>query len=45
MQKECAINFLEPIKNDLFSDKNSFKIIQKSIAILNDLLSLPEHDE
>jgi hypothetical protein len=45
MQKECAISFIQPIKNGLFTDKNNFKIIQKSINILNEYLQLPEHTE
>jgi hypothetical protein len=45
MQKECATNFIECIKNDQFSDRNYFKIITKSIHIVNEALSLPEHDE
>ncbi len=45
MQKECATNFIRCIKQDLFSDRNNFKIITKSIHIVNEALSLPEHDE
>ena len=45
MQKECATNFILCIKNDLFSERNNFKIITKSIHIVNEALSLPEHDE
>jgi hypothetical protein len=45
MQKECATNFIQCIKNDLFSERNNFKIITKSIHIVNEALSLPEHDE
>ena len=45
MQKECATNFKECINKDLFSDRNYFKIITKSIHIVNEALSLPEHDE
>ena len=45
MQKECATNFIEPIKNDLFSDRNNCKIITKSMHIIKEALSLSEHDE
>lgn len=45
MQKECATNFINCINKDLFSDRNYFKIITKSIHIVNEALSLPEHDE
>lgn len=45
MQKECATNFIRCIKNEQFSDRNYFKIITKSIHIVNEALSLPEHDE
>lgn len=45
MQKECATMMIECIKNDLFSDRNYFKIITKSVHIVKELLSLPEHDE
>ncbi len=45
MQKECATSFITCIQNDLFSDRNYFKIITKSIHIVNEALSLPEHDE
>jgi hypothetical protein len=45
MQKECATMFRACIRQDLFSDRNYFKIITKSIHIVNEALSLPEHDE
>ena len=38
MQKECATNFIRCIKQDLFSDRNNFKIITKSIHIVNEAL-------
>jgi len=45
MQKECATNFIICINKELFSDRNNFKIITKSIHVINEALSLPEHDE
>ena len=45
MQTECALSFLKPIQLNLFNDRSTFKIIQKSIAIIEELLSLPEHKE
>lgn len=45
MQRECAQSFLEPIRRNMFTEKNAMRIASKAIAVINELLQLPEHDD